>query len=108
VDVLIAPRSARRGHIRDQAQVLRARLEEIAREFADDPAILVTMVPTMTERVQAKPGDIEAQLADARRGRCPRLSRRRAGRRAAEFGAEHLLFGACEVLEQAADSAREH
>jgi hypothetical protein len=51
--------------LRDQAQVLRARLEEIAREFADDPAMPVTMARTMTERVQAKLGDIEAQLADA-------------------------------------------
>jgi hypothetical protein len=45
--------------LRDQAQVLRARLEEIAREFTDDPAMPVTMVRTMTERAQAKLGDIE-------------------------------------------------
>jgi hypothetical protein len=45
--------------MRDHAQVLRARLEEIAREFTDDPAMPVTMVRTMTERAQAKLGDIE-------------------------------------------------
>jgi hypothetical protein len=43
--------------------VLRARLEEIAREFTDDPAMPVTMVRTMTERAQAKLGDIEPSWA---------------------------------------------
>jgi hypothetical protein len=65
VDVLIDHDRPDVDALRDQAQVLRARLEDIAREFADDPAIPVTMVRTMTERVQAKLGDIEAQLADA-------------------------------------------
>jgi hypothetical protein len=59
VDVLIDHDRPDVDALRDQAQVLRARLEEIAREFTDDPAMPVTMVRTMTERAQAKLGDIE-------------------------------------------------
>ena len=36
---------------------------QIAREFTDDPAMSVTMVRTMTERAQAKLGDIEPSWA---------------------------------------------
>ncbi len=53
--------------LRNQAQVLRERLAEIAREFADDPSMPVTMVRTMTERVQTKLTDVENQIADAGR-----------------------------------------
>lgn len=53
--------------LRSEAQVLRARLEEIACEFADDPTMPAAMVRTMTERVQAKLADVEAQMADAGR-----------------------------------------
>ncbi|HZS20654.1 MAG TPA: hypothetical protein VFA63_06675, partial [Pseudonocardiaceae bacterium] len=42
-------------------------LAEIAREFADDPSMPVTMVRTMTERVQTKLTDVENQIADAGR-----------------------------------------
>jgi hypothetical protein len=59
VDVLIDHDRPDVDALRDQAQVLRARLEEIAREFTDHPAMLVTMVRPMTERAQAKLGDIE-------------------------------------------------
>jgi hypothetical protein len=63
VDVLIDHDRPDVDALRDQAQVLRARLEEIAREFTDDPAMPVTMVRTMTERAQAKLGDIEPRWA---------------------------------------------
>lgn len=65
MDVLIDHDWSDVDALRDQAQVLRAWLEEIAREFADDAAMPVTMVRAMTERVQAKLGDIKARLADA-------------------------------------------
>ena len=61
MDVLIDHDRPDVDALRDQ--VLRARLEEIAREFTDDPAMPVTMVRTMTERAQAKLGDIEPSWA---------------------------------------------
>lgn len=53
--------------LRTEARALRARLEEIAREFADDDTMPVSMVRIMTERVQAKLGAVEAQMVDAGR-----------------------------------------
>lgn len=50
-DILICCRDGDVDALRDQAQVLRARLEEIARKFTDDPAMSVTMVRTMTQRL---------------------------------------------------------
>ncbi|MGH3785677.1 MAG: hypothetical protein ACRDRG_03815 [Pseudonocardiaceae bacterium] len=67
VDLLIDHDRPDVDALRDQAQVLRARLEETGREFADDPAMPITMVRTMTERGHATLGDIEALLADARK-----------------------------------------
>jgi site-specific DNA recombinase len=65
VDLLIDHHRPDVDALRSQAQVLRARLEEIAREFADDATMPVAMVRTMTERIQVKLADIEAQMADA-------------------------------------------
>ncbi|MDQ3276027.1 MAG: recombinase family protein [Actinomycetota bacterium] len=52
--------------LRAETRALRARLEEIAREFADG-AIPAGMVRTMTERVQTRLAETDAAMADAGR-----------------------------------------
>jgi site-specific DNA recombinase len=64
VDLLVDHDRPDADALRNQAQVLRARLEEIAREFADDPTMPASMVRTMTGQVQAKLVAVEAQIAD--------------------------------------------
>jgi len=53
--------------LRAEARVLRAKLDEIAREFADDRTVTVRQVRTMTERVKGRLAAVDEQMADAGR-----------------------------------------
>ncbi|MGH8571086.1 MAG: recombinase family protein, partial [Gammaproteobacteria bacterium] len=65
VDLLVDHDRPDADELRAQARVQRARLDEIAAEFADDVAMPASMVRTMTTQVQAKLSEIEAEIADA-------------------------------------------
>jgi hypothetical protein len=53
--------------LRAQAAALRARLDQVAVEFAEDDTVSPAQLRSITERLRARLGEVEAQLADAGR-----------------------------------------
>jgi site-specific DNA recombinase len=73
-DLLTAPDIARPDvpALREEAMALRARLDTVAAEFADDPAITPGQLRTITTRLRDRLAEVETELADA--GRVDTLS----------------------------------
>ena len=68
-ELLTAPDSSRPDvpALRGEAMALRARIDAVAGEFADDDTVTVAQLRTITGRLRGRLADVEAALADAGR-----------------------------------------